>query len=395
MHLESQFRKSAVTVETMRFQDDAVQQESDILRFPSVDRLIAATLPFESAEDLIERLISAWIEAFSVEECVLLWRDSFNRTGEMCLGSQSDEFRRHRFRADHSMERVLRIAQSTFNFEENWRWLPLIVEHTTVGYVGFPDESPLPITSEWIATSARLLATALTWEWNLQEKKLAALGEYAAGAGHEINNPLAAIKGRTAQLLQEEDDPHRRHLLQTIGAQVYRIRDMIGDSMLFAHPPALQPAKFNISQLLESVVHRFADEFAERKISLWGNRETSAFWFGDETQLSIVIAELLRNALQAVENGGRIQIDCYHESANDGNWLILKLADNGSGLSRLEREHCFDPFFSGPQAGRRLGFGLSKCWRIVTQHQGTITVSESPAGLTEFTIRLPCAADGN
>ena len=68
--------------------------------------------------------------------------------------------------------------------------------------------------------------------------KLEALAEFAAGAGHEINNPLATIIGRAQLLLKDERDPQRRQMLLAIGAQAYRIRDMIGDAMLFGRPPS-------------------------------------------------------------------------------------------------------------------------------------------------------------
>ncbi len=74
-------------------------------------------------------------------------------------------------------------------------------------------------------------------ETHLRELKLEAMAEFAAGAGHEINNPVATIAGRAALLLKSESDPERRRALETIGGQAYRIRDMIGDAMTFARPP--------------------------------------------------------------------------------------------------------------------------------------------------------------
>lgn len=70
----------------------------------------------------------------------------------------------------------------------------------------------------------------------IEISKLEALGEFAAGAGHEINNPVATIAGRAQLLLASEVDSERRHALEIIGGQALRIRDMIGDVMLFARP---------------------------------------------------------------------------------------------------------------------------------------------------------------
>ncbi|QDT31357.1 Sensor protein ZraS [Thalassoglobus polymorphus] len=347
-----------------------------------------------------------------LEECIFVWRNSFTRQGEFSYIDQQHKIVRSTFPGSVPTESLLTSVQSALpqpalddapDKGTQWHWLELNLDGTTIGYVGIDDAIRVEVPASWLSISAKLLATALTWEWNLREQKLTALGEYAAGAGHEINNPLAAIQGRTAQLLQNETDPHRQQLLQTIGSQTYRIRDMIGDSMLFAHPPALKLAELDLTQLIETVVHQFLDEFHRREISLWGNRDKNTKVTGDETQLSVVIAELIRNSLNAVDDGGRIEIDCYREngsgplssdpvsdndSAGSSN-ILLRIADNGCGFTPEQKQHCFDPFYSGREAGRGLGFGLSKCWRIVTQHHGTIAFSETASGLTEFHVCLP------
>src|SRR5258708_12572049 len=92
----------------------------------------------------------------------------------------------------------------------------------------------------------------------LTELKLRALAEFAAGAGHEINNPVATIVGYAQQLLAGETDPDRRHALATIGAQAYRIRDMIGDIMLFARPPGPNPQSPALSAILPDTAQKLS-----------------------------------------------------------------------------------------------------------------------------------------
>ena len=82
------------------------------------------------------------------------------------------------------------------------------------------------------------------------QAKLEALAEFAAGAGHEINNPVATIVGRAELLLKGETNPERRQALLTIGAQALRIRDMIGDLMLFARPPKPELQSLNLVEVL-------------------------------------------------------------------------------------------------------------------------------------------------
>jgi len=93
--------------------------------------------------------------------------------------------------------------------------------------------------------------------------KLEALAEFAAGAGHEINNPLATIIGRAQLLLKDERDPQRRQMLLSIGAQAYRIRDMIGDTMLFGRPPTPELQAVDLTLVVTDVLARQAGELAD------------------------------------------------------------------------------------------------------------------------------------
>jgi signal transduction histidine kinase len=224
--------------------------------------------------------------------------------------------------------------------------------------------------------------------WTPDAERLRALAEFAAGAGHEINNPLAAIIGRAQLLLRDESDPQRRQSLATIVAQAYRIRDMIGDVMLVAQPPQPQRQAVALRAAVQSVVERLAQPLADGRcrvdISTGQEFEVSA----DPVQLAVVASELLRNAITALQpSGGIIQI----ELTRPDELVEWRVTDQGCGFSELERQHAFDPFFSGRQAGRGLGFGLCKVAQIVHQHGGTIAVRSGPGGPTTVTVRWPPA----
>jgi len=224
----------------------------------------------------------------------------------------------------------------------------------------------------------------------LDAAKLEALAEFAAGAGHEINNPLATIAGRAQMLLAGESDPDRRQALQTIGGQAYRIRDMIGDVMLFARPPEPKPARTDLAALVREVTSRFEGEISRRRIHLTLALSDATPVEVDPTQLSVALASLIQNSLNAVADGGHLEIrlDRVIEEGKR-EMLRLEVEDDGPGFTPEVQEHLFDPFYSGRQAGRGLGFGLSKCWRIVTLHRGQLQVTRSAAGRTCFTILLP------
>jgi signal transduction histidine kinase len=235
--------------------------------------------------------------------------------------------------------------------------------------------------------------SSVDFDRQLAELKLRALAEFAAGAGHEINNPIATIVGYVQQLLPAESDPDRRHALATIGAQAYRVRDMIGDCMLFARPSEPRPESLDLSAVVREVAEKFAHEVQPGSISWQVEAVSEVGIYADPVQLRVVISSLLRNSCEALVSGGTIALESRASQENERPVAILSISDDGPGLSEPDREHLFDPFYSGRQAGRGLGFGLPKAWRIATLHGGRIDVS-SPSGKgLVFTIIWPASVE--
>lgn len=219
--------------------------------------------------------------------------------------------------------------------------------------------------------------------------KLEALAEFAAGAGHEINNPVATIVGRAELLLKGETNPERRQALLTIGAQALRIRDMIGDLMLFARPPKPEPQSLNLAEVANEVLRKLEDTLRAKSLQVVWQGEPSVPILADPVQLRIVLSNLLLNSANASAAGSSITVICSTHDADSRQWALLAVHDRGTGLSAIEREHLFDPFFSGRQAGRGLGFGLCKCWRIVEQHGGRIDCESTSEDGTTFRVTWP------
>jgi len=241
-------------------------------------------------------------------------------------------------------------------------------------------------------------------EARLRELKLEAMAEFAAGAGHEINNPVATIAGRAALLLRSETDPERRRALETIGGQAYRIRDMIGDAMTFARPPEPRRECLAADTAIREVIEQLRRSPLASEAAIATEVDESIELDADPEQFRVVISCLLKNSLEAVERsgGGQIRLLLQADSntttgngendsalTSDEGWALLTVNDDGPGLNDVEREHLFDPFFSGRQAGRGLGFGLSRCWRIVRMHGGQIDAHCPEASGLEIRIRWP------
>lgn len=217
-------------------------------------------------------------------------------------------------------------------------------------------------------------------EARLQKEKLASLRELAYGLSHEINNPLANIATRAQTLLRDETDPDRRRALATINVQAFRAHEMIADMMLFAKPPALMLKQVDAGQLVDSVIAEMANEAKEQGTALVRSGSAGVMELtGDPVQLTVALRAVVLNSLQALTAGGRVEIavdvtaDC----------VVFRISDNGPGLSDQAKKHMFDPYYSGREAGRGLGLGLSKCWRIVELHGGKMeVVSEIGKGAT-------------
>ena len=228
---------------------------------------------------------------------------------------------------------------------------------------------------------------------DLEHAKLESLKELAYGASHEINNPLANIAGRAQTLLKDERDPQRRRMLESIHAQALRAHEMIADLMLFARPPALELQETDLRELVTQVAEELASAAAARQVAFHTDLPTACGLARiDRTQISVALRALANNSLEAIGTGGGIVLGCRAALAKN-RYAELFVRDTGPGIPAEIREHLFDPFFSGREAGRGLGFGLSKCWRIVTDHGGEIQVESQPAQGTLITLRLPAAVE--
>lgn len=225
----------------------------------------------------------------------------------------------------------------------------------------------------------------------LEQTRLDALKELAYGASHEINNPLANISARAQTLLRGEADPERRRALEAIQHQAMRAHEMISDLMLFARPPKLERAPVNVPQLLQQVQAELTAECRRRGVALHVTTDPAlAPVTADAVQLAVAVKALCTNSLESIGRDGRIDVEA--RSASGGQSLAITVRDDGPGIPAATRPHIFEPFYSGREAGRGLGFGLSKCWRIVTAHGGSVTVVENSGRGAAFTVELPVDA---
>jgi signal transduction histidine kinase len=224
----------------------------------------------------------------------------------------------------------------------------------------------------------------------LKAQKLAALAEFAAGAGHEINNPLAVISGQAQYLLTLEADSDRQKALRTVVHQTQRVHQILTDLMQFAKPSRPQKQPIDLRDTARDVADSLVDLAAGRKVrvELLLPDERCAT-DGDAKQISTAVASLLRNAIEAAPADGwaRLRLDPAGES------LRILVEDSGPGPAANHAEHLFDPFFSGRAAGRGRGLGLATAWRLVREHGGDLAYEPVPGGPTRFVMTFPRLVD--
>jgi signal transduction histidine kinase len=252
----------------------------------------------------------------------------------------------------------------------------------------------------------------------LEKAKLRALYNFAYGLSHEINNPLANIATRAQTLLADERDPDRKKKLSTIVQQAFRAHEMIADLMLFARPPALQLEHTNLSQIARTVIAEMQPQAAEQQTRLVQSGDGRIQATVDPVQIAVALKALLQNSLEALRTGGNIEVVVGPEAqwrsqaaafksngrshrpfksapgwkrskTKEPKLVCLSVIDDGPGIPVEFLPQIFDPFFCGREAGRGLGLGLSKAWRIVDLHGGQIHVARRPQSGMAFTLILP------
>jgi len=223
----------------------------------------------------------------------------------------------------------------------------------------------------------------------LRDAKLASLAEFAAGASHEINNPLAVIAGNVQLLKNLDPDPEYQAQLSTILRQTKRIHEILHGTRQFARPSPPHRELLQAEALLDDVRKDLETEAESRGVQLELGTVPAAL-FGDAGQLRIALGHLVRNALEAAGPGGWVHLDANLEREN----LQIAITDSGPGPAPEVLAHLFDPFFSGREAGRGRGLGLPIAWRLLRAHHGDVHFAPTANSPSRFLVSLPVASQG-
>jgi signal transduction histidine kinase len=232
----------------------------------------------------------------------------------------------------------------------------------------------------------------------VRAKSLASVGEMAAGAAHEMNNPLAIMCGRAQLLAARLSDPALKQDATLIATQGERLSQIITDMMEFARPQTPRPAPVNVETLVTEAVQSAAERAGVAPAAVKVDVATGLPALqADEKQIKNAVAEVLLNALQATRavegeerQAGPVQLQVRFDPLDEQ--LLFRVTDEGVGMTPDVMKHAFSPFFSAKAAGRNRGMGLAKALRWIENHNGTIRLDSQPNHGTTAVVLLPVKA---
>jgi len=223
----------------------------------------------------------------------------------------------------------------------------------------------------------------------LRHESLARLGEMAAGAAHEMNNPLAVISGRSQLLSMKLPRGSREQRDATmVFDQSQKLSDLITALHLFAEPPRPKLARVSLVDVMTEALRLVREKNPDAAAVKFNSTTRLPAVRTDPNHLAQVLAELIINAQQA-EGENSIQITAQIDPLDDR--LLIKVTDDGVGMDAHTLEHAFDPFFSAKQAGRRTGLGLARAQRLIEGIDGRIELTSSPGEGTTALVEIPLA----
>jgi two-component system NtrC family sensor kinase len=220
-----------------------------------------------------------------------------------------------------------------------------------------------------------------------QVERLAGIGLLASGVAHEINNPLAIIRGN-AELLEMSDrlDDSDQSEVETIIRQVGRVERIVSNLLTFARTKKKDIRPFRIEALLDDILDQIGHQIPLDTYRIERRYQTADVDIeGDEDQLRQVFTNLIVNGLQAMEHGGVLRVGTEIRTGEE--LCRIMIADSGTGISKELQEKLFTPFFTTKERGT--GLGLAVSYGIVKDHGGDIRVVSAPGLGAEFIVVLP------
>ena len=223
---------------------------------------------------------------------------------------------------------------------------------------------------------------------NVETQKIKAITQLSAGVAHELGNPLNSL-GIHLQLLRRQlkkldNNEKLLELLDTAQSEITRLDTIVKNFLSAVRPVPLKQAPINLPELLSNAVSFMRNEIQDRNIRIQQDLPTSIpTIFGDADQLTQAFFNIIKNAIQAMPDGGTLFIACN----TDDIYVNLKFIDTGTGITEEAMRRILDPYFTTKSTGS--GLGLLIVDRIIRAHGGLLTIEGEPGKGSAFTISLP------
>ena len=215
--------------------------------------------------------------------------------------------------------------------------------------------------------------------------KLATIGELAAGAAHEIRNPLTAIQSSLQYLSTKIHAEKENKLLTNALQETGRINEILSALLSFSRPSEIKKEENNIIEILEESLDLISIQSKKYKIKITRNYpNTPLLLNSDKAQLKQLFLNILLNSSQAMNLGGELKIEVHPK---DNHKILITVTDTGEGIPEDKLDNIFDPFFTTKSGGT--GLGLSICYGIIESHKGEIDVKSKLGQGTTISIILP------
>ncbi|OEU64565.1 MAG: hypothetical protein BBJ57_08445 [Desulfobacterales bacterium PC51MH44] len=222
-----------------------------------------------------------------------------------------------------------------------------------------------------------------------KNKKLAFVGEMAAGLAHEIRNPLASISGPIQMLSKDiRQDETNRKLMQIILRGKDRLDGFVKDFLLLSRPKQSERNDINIKVIIDDLLEslRFSSGWCE-DIEVIKNLCDQTSLYGNKAEIRQVILNLVLNAAQAMPEGGSLKIETRQVFIDKKGYLEIRISDTGCGIEEKNQDSVFEPFYTTKENGT--GLGLAIVNRIVENHMGKIRIKSKPGKGTDCIVLLP------
>jgi signal transduction histidine kinase len=234
----------------------------------------------------------------------------------------------------------------------------------------------------------------------LHQDKMMSLGRLAASVAHEINNPLSGILNymRLMSRVLERGRPDASALakfsryLETATRETDRCSQIVSNLLTFSRKSADQNILVPVDELLHRCVmlsrHRLELAGIQLRLSI-GNSDMATQ--GDMNQLQQCIINLIFNAIDAMPQGGQLDLSAHRST--DRKQITISVKDSGCGIGPRDKDRIFEPFFTTKKEGYGVGLGLSTTYGIIQRHGGSIHVDSDPGKGSTFCIQLNAAGE--